>query len=161
MANICSFRMRLKGEKENISKFFSALTQAGNIWMGRGAEADIDFLSDNEAEIEGCCKWSIQSALVDNSLSMRRQKETGEGCWGDLDTSKGFISLFEACEEYHVNMEVYSEESGCGFSEHYSYNDGEILDECVNFSEECDEDTGEWTTSGGFPEWVFDVKMPA
>lgn len=53
MANICSFRMRLKGEKENISKFFSALTQAGNIWMGRGAEADIDFLSDNEAEIEG------------------------------------------------------------------------------------------------------------
>lgn len=98
MANICSFRMRLKGEKENISKFFSALTQAGNIWMGRGAEADIDFLSDNEAEIEGCCKWSIQSALIDNSLSMRRQKETGEGCWGDLDTSKGFISLFEAYE---------------------------------------------------------------
>lgn len=70
MANICSFRMRLKGEKENISKFFSALTQAGNIWMGRGAEADIDFLSDNEAEIEGCCKWSIQSAL--SSLILER-----------------------------------------------------------------------------------------
>lgn len=161
MANICSFKMRLKGEKENISKFFLALTQAGNIWMGRGAEADIDYLSHNEAEIVGYCKWSIQSALIDNSLSMRRQKETGEGYWGDLDTSKGFITLFEACEEYHVNMEVYSEEPGCGFSEHYVYNDGEILDECVNFSEECDEDTGECVFSGGFSEWTFDVKMPA
>jgi hypothetical protein len=161
MANICCFRMSVKWDKSNISKFTSALTQDGEVWMGRGAEADIDFLSDSEAEIEGCCKWSIQSALIDDSFSMRRQKETGEGYWGDLDTSKGFISLFEACEEYHVNMEVYSEESGCGFSEHYSYNDGEILDECVNFSEECDEDTGEWTTSGGFPEWAFDVKMPA
>ncbi len=129
MANICCFRMSVKGDKSNISKFTSALTQDGEVWMGRGAEADIDFLSDSEAEIEGCCKWSIRSALIDDSFSMRRQKETGEGYWGDLDTSKGFISLFEVCEEYHVNMEVYSEESGCGFSEHYSYNDGEILDE--------------------------------
>lgn len=91
MSNICCFRMRVKGDKLNISKFTSALTQAGNIWMGRGAQADIDFLSDSEAEIEGCCKWSIQSALIDDSFSMRRQKETGEGYWGDLDTSKGFI----------------------------------------------------------------------
>lgn len=105
-ANICCFRMSVKGDKSNISKFTSALTQDGEVWMGRGAEADIDFLSDSEAEIEGCCKWSIQSALIDDSFSMRRQKETGEGYWGDLDTSKGFISLFEACEEYHVNMEV-------------------------------------------------------
>lgn len=96
MANICCFRMSVKGDKSNISKFTSALTQDGEVWMGRGAEADIDFLSDSEAEIEGCCKWSIQSALIDDSFSMRRQKETGKGYWGDLDTSKGFISLFEA-----------------------------------------------------------------
>ena len=98
MANICCFRMSVKGDKSNISKFTSALTQDGEVWMGRGAEADIDFLSDSEAEIEGCCKWSIQSALIGDSFSMRRQKETGEGYWGDLDTSKGFISLFEAYE---------------------------------------------------------------
>lgn len=98
MANICCFRMSVKGDKSNISKFTSALIQDGEVWMGRGAEADIDFLSDSEAEIEGCCKWSIQSALIDDSFSMRRQKETGEGYWGDLDTSKGFISLFEAYE---------------------------------------------------------------
>lgn len=98
MANICCFRMSVKGDKSNISKFTSALTQDGEVWMGRGAEADIDFLSDSEAKIEGCCKWSIQSALIDDSFSMRRQKETGEGYWGDLDTSKGFISLFEAYE---------------------------------------------------------------
>ncbi len=103
----------------------------------------------------------IQAALSTIRFPCVDKKETGEGCWGDLDTSKGFITLFEACEEYHVNMEVYSEEPGCGFSEHYAYNDGEILGERVNFSEECDEDTGEWTTSGGFPEWAFDVKMPA
>lgn len=77
MANICCFRMRVKGDKSNISKFTSALTQDGEVWMGRGAEADIDFLSDSEAEIEGCCKWSIQSALIDDSFSMRRQKKPG------------------------------------------------------------------------------------
>lgn len=161
MANICSFRMRLKGEKENISKFFLALTKNGNVWMGRGAQADIDFLSDNEAEIEGRCKWSIRSALIGDSFSMRRQKETGVGIWWGLDTSKEFITLFEACEEYRVNMEVYSEESRRGFSEHYAYNDGKILDECVDFSEDFDEDTGERIFSGGFSEWAFDVKTPA
>lgn len=36
------------------------------------------------------------------------------------------------------------------FSEHYAYNDGEILDECVDFSEDFDEDTGECVSSGGF-----------
>ena len=71
------------------------------------------------------------------------------------------VTLFEACEKYRVNMEVYSEESRSGFSEHYAYNDGEILNECVNFSEEFDENTGKWISSGGFQELVLNVKTPA
>lgn len=64
---------------------------------------------------------------------------------------RGVISLFEVYEEYHVNMEVYSEESMCGFSEHYSYNDGEILDERVDFRR-----SSTSMPENGFPLAVFE-----
>ena len=60
------------------------------------------------------------------------------------------VTLFEACEKYRVNMEVYSEESRSGFSEHYSYNDGEILDERVDFRR-----SSTRTPGNGFPLAVF------
>ena len=56
---MASFTIKIKGTKKNISKFFSALTHEGDVRMGRGAEADICYLSKREALITGICKDNI------------------------------------------------------------------------------------------------------
>lgn len=125
MANICEFSMQVNGEHKNIEKFYEALTQKNDIWMWRGAEADIAYEDEaKRAFIDGYCKWSICAALIKNALSMKEQKETGERYWSGIDDVKEFLTLFEACKKYHVNMEVFSEELGERFQEHYKYENG-------------------------------------
>lgn len=178
MANICSFSMKVRGKHEDIEKFYNAMSQNGNIWMGRGAEAEINY--DDEAGtamIDGWCKWSIQSALIDNAISMRTKPEMWAFGNADVD-SLMFITLLEATEKWNLVMEVYSEESGCCFQEHYVFDNGEVLcDDCVDYEEywfddyetkeeaeaelEIDITDEEWvegfSSCGGFSEWSFDI----
>ena len=83
MANICSFLMKVRGYKDDIIQLHKAMTQEGNIWMGRGADADLEFEDDDFATLTGTCKWSIQSALIDNAVSMRNHPERWH--FGDMD----------------------------------------------------------------------------
>ena len=47
MANICSFSMVVTGnKKENIDLFMDMMNQRGTTWMGRGAEASIDYIEE-------------------------------------------------------------------------------------------------------------------
>lgn len=181
MANICNFNMCVKGAHENIESFYNALTQEGTIYMGRGAEAEIDYEDEEgKAFIEGYCKWSIQSALIDNAISMRTEPDKW---WfgNEFDAAQHeFITLWEACEKWNLDMEVYSEECGCCFQEHYLSVNGEIIcEECVDYYEYCigDYDTkeeaekefkieitdAEWNSGeefisrGGFENWDFEI----
>lgn len=179
MANLCSFEMRLRGSHDNIEHFYNAMIQNGDIWMGRGADAEIEFEDEDCARITGNCKWSIVSALIDNAISMR----SGSKRWyfGAYKPSE-FITLWEACKKWSVDMEVYSEEGGCCFQEHFMCIDGEIVcEDCVNWEEyfvddyetkeEAEEDLEieitdeEWEeglsegrfTRGGFENWDFEI----
>ena len=182
MANLCSFLMKVRGNKEDILQFYKALTQDGKIWMGRGAGADIEFEDNDFAALTGTCKWSIQSAVIDNAISMRTDSRPwyfGEGL-----SSKDFefVTLYEACKRWNLVMEVYSEECGCQFQEHFVCDKGEVLcDDCVGWEEyfvedyetkeEAEEDLEititdeEWATGleegcftrGGFESWDFEI----
>lgn len=183
MANICNFSMLVVGKHEDIEKFYDAMSQNGNIYMGRGAEAEIEYEDDydeegtDRAQIDGWCKWSVQSALIDNAISMRDNPDGWY--WGDgADTSKlEFITLLEATKKWNLIIEVFSEESGCGFQEHYVFDKGTVLcDECIDYyeywldnyetKEEAEEELEieitdeEWkegyANRGGF-EWDFDI----
>lgn len=165
MANLCDFTMRVNGKnKESIEKFRAALMQEDkNLWMGRGAEVTSQScwcLSDGRvsAEFEGYVKWSIQSALIDDALSMRTQKESGTGYWGDIDDIKDFITLCEATERFNVTVEVFSKEPGCCFQEHYIIANGDfICNETAEYYEDYNEDMGEYEESGGFDYYgIFD-----
>lgn len=152
MANICSFEMMVCGEKENIRQFLDAMNQKGSFCMGRGAyfsfgfrpdiiDATLDTNYDEDSKsitVFGNCKWSIHAALIDDAISMKKQKETEEVLWdnrnGFIDNHE-FLTLFEACERFHVNMEVFSKESDCQFAEHLLYQDGEITDEYEAYAE--------------------------
>lgn len=179
MANVCSFIMCVKGTHDNIEKFYNAMSQNGKIYMGRGADASIQH-NDEEgnAFIDGWCKWSIQSSLIDNAVSMRENPNSwywGEGV--DASTLE-FVTLWEACERWNLDMEVYSEEPGCCFQEHYMYIDGEVTCDCVEWNEYCLDDyetkseaeqdleinitAEEWAeggfiSRGGFGSWDFDI----
>lgn len=179
MANICSFSMYVRGKSEDIQSFYDAMRQNGNIYMGRGADAQLIMEDDGYARIEGWCKWSIKSALIDNAVSMR----TNPGMWwfGDnVDASKiEFVTLDEACEKWNLDMEVYSEEPGCCFQEHYMFIDGYmVLEECVDYYEYYIEEfetkdeaeseleitltKEEWeergfVSRGGFGDWKFGI----
>jgi hypothetical protein len=135
MANICSFSMKVVGDHKNIESFYKALTQEGKIYMGRGADADIDY-EDGHAMIYGSCKWSIISALIDNAIDMRTNPKGWY--WGeDTDPSTlEFVTLYEACAKWQLDMEVYSEECGCQFQEHFICRKGEVkLQECIDWEE--------------------------
>lgn len=183
MANMCCLQMIVRGERKNIEAFYNAMSQKGKIWMGRGASAEIEYEEGtNRALINGECKWSVQSALVDNAISMRSDP-TGWYFGDGVDGSElEFITLFEACKRWNLNMEVYSEECGCEFQEHYVFVDGDLVcDECVDYNEydlsefetkeEAEEELGikitdeewenkdddEWITRGGFEAWDFEI----
>jgi hypothetical protein len=134
--------MMVKGKHDDIAKFYNAMSQNGNIYMGRGAEAEIDYDDNYDCEghdratIDGWCKWSIQSALYDNAISMRREPEM----WhfgGDVDkTQLEFITFVEASKRWNLEVEVYSEEPGCCFQEHYIVRNGVVeVDDCIEWNE--------------------------
>lgn len=177
MANICSFNMCVVGDKKNIEDFYKAISQNGNLWMGRGAEAEIEYDGDL-AYIDGWCKWSIQSALIDNAISMRTNPDRWH--WGEGERERlEFITLIEATEKWNLIVEIYSEESGCCFQEHFIFDNGEVVcDECIDWYEYCiddfetkeeaEEELGieitddEWENEcfisrGGFENWEFSI----
>ena len=162
MANICSFSMVVRGKKENIETFNNMMQQVGTVYMGRGAELDcedMEELSDNNyrCQMLGQTKWSIQSSLIDNAISMR--SDSGRWSFGDIDKSTlSFVTLYEACEQLNLDMECYSEEPGIGFQEHYLYVNGKLLEhECVDYSEEYNEEEDEGISTGGFENWDFEI----
>lgn len=180
MANLCSFLMKVRGNKDDIIQFHKALTQEEKIWMGRGAGADLEFEAEDLATLTGTCKWSIQSALIDNAISMRT--DSRKWYFGEGLSSKDFefITLYEACERWNLVVEVYSEECGCQFQEHIICDKGEIVcDDCVDWEEywlddyetkqDAEDELGimltdeEWenrddrVTRGGFESWDFEI----
>ena len=164
MANLCSFMMVVVGNtEENINLFLDMMNQNGKTWMGRGAEASIDNIEHEDgkyrAEISGWCKWSVEAAMVDNAISMREHPEKWSGHGKDDDGNElRFITLYEACEELNLDMEVYSEEPGCEFQEHYLFRDGILeLEETEHYEEVYNEETEDYEGIGGFGDWDFEI----
>lgn len=182
MANMCYFCMHVKGDPENIKEFYESMSHKSNVYMGRGAWARISYDYDKcTATIDGECKWSVKLALIDNAVSMRKEPELWS--FGDVENRDNleFITLYEACKKWGLDMEVYSEENGCKFQEHFQYMDGRVVcEECVDrfecyvedydSKEAAEEDCGvkftdeEWLSAedgyihrGGFESWDFEI----
>ena len=143
MANFCDFELKLKGTAEDIQAFYDALSQAGKTWMGRGADAYLCF-GDKDPErdqyiatIGGACKWSVKDALINDAISMKKQKDGGPHTWADIDDVDEFLTVWDACKKYNLEMEGYSrEDEGGMFEEYIAYLDGEEYYETIDLNEE-------------------------
>lgn len=77
-------------------------------------------------EVAGYCAWSVYTCMFDGPHTYYADRPEG---------SKG-THLLEMSKRLSVDIEIFSEESGVGFAEHYLIKSGElIISEETNFEE--------------------------
>ena len=193
MPNYCNYSMCVIGEKESVEEFikiiqadydYGTMEFSYDRHFFRVFEADYDEIENlgedhgndvYQVIINGYCAWSVSSCMFD----------TGEYCYYQElkkrfpDEFRGTTILAES-ERLNLSVEIFSEECGMCFQEHYTIIDGKIIeDECVDYyeyylrdyetKEEAEEELEieitdeEWNgpddfiSRGGFDSWEFTI----
>lgn len=114
MANYCYFTMKVTGKKENVKELIEMMK-----WEGRFKENGLGRIYwvdeyDNYEEdglfiskITGDCAWSVICSMMEDSGNK--------------------ITLETESKRLNLVIEVFSEESGCCFQEHYLIVNGEVV----------------------------------
>ena len=149
MPNYCDYEMKIKGSKNAIKRVLDCLNADYN--YGEGKPSHQHFFRVFQAEetrpikrnedgtytqyVYGYCAWSVSSCMLDGGFSYYQlvKKDHPEIFMGTTLTEQS-----KDCE-----IEVFSEEPGMGFSEHYIFKNGECLCE-----EKCEITSGGYTKSG-------------
>lgn len=136
MPNYCSYAMRVKGSCEAIDEIEKRLTDydhTPHFWQVfeamRTDEAspvkdgdDADMIS----EFVGSCAWSVRTCMNEGPASYAT----------DFEDRGQSTSLAKTAAELGLEIEVFSEEPGIGFAEHYLYlNDGTAIEDETEFEE--------------------------
>lgn len=186
MPNYCDYSMCVRGTKANVEEFIKVIQAdydyhtmefSHDRHMFRVFEAECNELEDCvdgtfRVEINGYCAWSVESCMLEDGYYRRMKDEYP-------DNFRGTTLLIES-KKLNLDIEVYSEECGCCFQEHYVIKNGEMVcDECVDLEEyfvdeyenkkQAEEEIGveftdeEWEnrdqgiTRGGFEDWNFEI----
>lgn len=124
MPNFCTYMMRIKGKKEDVYEFHDRMRnydKHNHLW--RIFEADIFNKKRYKngvvaIDVHGDCAWSIET------------------CCRSSGYSNGVDLLEVNSKELNLKIEIWSEECGCEFQEHYLYKKGKcLIDECVEWRE--------------------------
>ena len=166
MPNYCDYQMKLRGAKENVQKFIAYLKADYSYNNGKWecsedrhffrvfeaahdpGEDTVDVSGETISTVGGYCAWSVFSCLFEGNHTYYDQwKNDGENFKG--------THILEASKELDLDIEIYSEEAGVGFMEHYLIEKGELLvDDCFDDFREIEDEDGEWIKTGGV-EWTF------
>lgn len=104
--------------------------------------------------VEGYCAWSVFSCMFEGPHTYYSDFVADMG--KDNPNFKG-ITIPIASKELDLEIEIFSKEPGMGFMEHYVVDKGlTIIEDCIDYSEEYDEETDEYTESGGI-EWNYTI----
>lgn len=180
MPNYCSYSMQVTGRPEDVDLFLNEMRSdyCYNEHICEGITKDMrhfcrvfeaapsgefTFLkqvNDNyevflkRLEITGDCAWSVASCMTSGAYTYYSQfKEKYE------NRSQATTLQLES-RRLNLVIEVYSEETGCAFSEHMLYVNGEeVINDCVDYNEiwydEDDNELDEPIREGGFDSWDF------
>lgn len=157
MANICSFKLMVKGRKENVDtftnilvtdnpdkteeRFFCGIYEAsvgirfieGIGYVNYEGYQDPDDENTYYRVLFGDCKWSIRTSM------------TKSGYFSE--SVKNAVCLETITEELGLKVEAYSEECGFSFQEHYIFDKGAcVLEEEEEYSTLCLEELGDEPT---------------
>ena len=138
MANECFYELRAKGKKEYLdvllkwiqcddyqNEFHFYRTDIGGFCINSYHEDDES--DDWILDCTGDCAWSIQSSFRTPS-----------------NFESKVVSIEDFCKHSKVDIEMWSEECGMCFAEHFGCDgDGVYLDECHDYEEDWDDESGE------------------
>lgn len=174
MANDCCYEMHVRSRtEEELKRFVNIMQYEDEEHLHRIFDAVERYEGPFNVVIEGSCAWSVHCCMCD-----------GEGSFYDAAkeriTSKS-TTLKLLSKELHLEIEIFSEEPGMGFMEHYKFINGEqTIDEVADYCcltpddyssrESAEEETGrhideeEWIEAldggyidvGGF-DWNFSI----
>lgn len=187
MPNICSYGMQVKGKAENVEEFIKmiqvnyAFDDNGNcynpdnnkpverhLWRVFDAYVDEDITTGNirKVYISGSCAWSVLCCMFDGEHTYQNSNPNAKGTTIPIESAR-----------LQLTIEIFSEECGMCFMEHFVVVDGcIIINECVDYNEYCTEDyesveemnencgtsftqeefdEGGWISVGGM-DWEFD-----
>ena len=121
MPNYCDYIMKVKGTVDNCRAFLKKCTdyeEPNHFWrMFEAYDNDEYEMNDGShvMEIGGYCAWSIET------------------CCRASGYSEGIDLLAVNTKDLDLDVEIYTEEPGMCFQEHYTYKKGKcICDECLD-----------------------------
>ena len=138
MANICCFDMHVSGKKQNIRTLFDWMRAKYDYKLE--AEPKIFIVEENGTkkpadvhlgyrifDCDICDKYEMGKAKDDDNIVIAFSGSCANSCAGCMlvdgyKPEHNVISLPEACEKLGLDVELFSEESGCQFSEHIVVN---------------------------------------
>lgn len=186
MPNYCYYQMCVRGTKKNVDEFIKIINADYNYTdmkftykrhFFRVFDAHCDELEqvgddDYRVFISGDCAWSVASCMLEQGYYRRVKAEYPKEFRG--------TTLPKESKRLNLVIEVYSEECGCEFQEHYLFENGDtLIDECVDYREyyigdynsksEAEDELDieitdeEWSSGeeyikrGGFDSWDFEI----
>lgn len=150
MANDCLFTLKVRGtNKTKVEAFLRAVRQdnyhyehLSRIFEFYTNEGLVKEGNAYVGEYWGSCAWSVWSCMFEGN-------GTYYSDFKDKDSGKR-TTIDRLCKKYGVRCEIFSEEYGIGFQEHYLIDElGCVVEnECLEATEE--ENGDEWVVKGGF-----------
>lgn len=154
MANNCYYRMRVRGTRDDVADFIKVIqcdynytnnTFTFDRHLSRVFEACVEDVEDDNEQsttitISGDCAWSVYSCMMEGEHTYFNDDKN--------NPNSQRSSLIIESKLLNLEIEVYSEETGCEFQEHFIIKNGEVLEnDCVKYQEfyydgEFDEELG-------------------
>lgn len=153
MPNYCNYEMKIKGSKDAIKRVLECLKADYDYNKGKPDHKHFfrvfDVYDDNEMKdngdgtftqfVFGDCAWSVHSCMCSGEHTYYND---GKESFGENFMGTDLLEQSKDCE-----IEVFSEEEGMEFSEHYIFKNGECLvDDCVDCKQAGYTKTGKITT---------------
>ena len=163
MPNYCNYEMKIKGSKDAIKRVVDCLKADYDYTEGRPShkhffrvfQAEDCGMVDNgdgtfTQYIWGDCAWSVYSCMCDGEHTYYSSLKEAHP---DIFMGTTLLEQSEDCE-----IEVFSEEEGMEFSEHYIYKNGECLcDSSVNTEQAGYTKTGKVTKRINWDKYEGDI----
>lgn len=125
MSNVCTGTLGVRGSEEGLRKTKAILMGEADKHLARSEFTYIGKAEGVEYYFFDCA-WSVYSCMC-----------SGEHTYYGDGKNAALTTLQEISEENGVFIEVYAEEIGIGFREHYVYDNGkEIVADCEDIEEE-------------------------
>lgn len=134
MPNYCMYEMRIQGNTHGVEKVIETLKADYDYYNNKFNSDkhlfrvfDADIMDDETVDgirdviINGSCAWSVFSCMMEGDGTYY------SSCKAEYGDSFRGTTLVELSKDYSVMIEVYGEECGCEFQEHYLIHNGEVL----------------------------------